>query len=179
MSQIFQEVPAGFLRSYIDKLTGDNMVLLNSGNINLYNSSVASCRFALELTFKPIAACFIRPQKHVMRFIEKNDYFTLCYFPPEHRHILDFFGSGGTTTSTLNKKFEPLITQSGNIYYPQARLVIECRKVFNFELILSQEIQSILQSEQARMIYPGNEVPRMYIGEIEHCWMKMQASLNQ
>ena len=179
MSQIFNEVPASILRSYIDKLTGDNMALLSAGNIDLYNSSVVSCRFALELTYKPVAACFIRPQKHVLRFIEKNKYFTLSYFPPEHREILDYFGSGGTATSSLNRKFTPLATQSGNIYYPQARLVIECRKVFNFELLLSQEIQSILLSEPARAVYPGNETPRMYVGEIEHCWMGVQALLNQ
>ncbi len=180
MSQIFQEVPAEILRSYIDKLTGDNAVLLSAGNISMYNSSVASCRFALELTFKPIAACFIRPQKHVIRVVEKSEYFTLSYFASEHQHILDFFGSKpGTSVSTLNKKFEPQATQLGNVYYPQSRMVLECRKVFNLELILSREIQTILASEQAREIYPGGEVPRMFIGEIEHCWMGVQALLNE
>ncbi len=169
MSQILQEVPAEFLRNYINKLTGDNAVLLSAGNIHLYNSAVISCRFASELTFKPIAACFIRPQKHVIRFIEKNEYFTLSYFPPEQRHVLDFFGS--KSDSAMNKKIKPLVTGLGNIYYPQARLVIECRKVYNLELILSQEIQAILSIEKAREIYPGGEVPRMFVGEIVHCWM--------
>ncbi len=175
MSQLFQEIQAEYLRNYIDKLTGDNAALLSAGNINLYNSSVASCRFALELTFKPIAVCFVRPQKHVLRFIDKNDYFTLCYFSAEYRHILDFFGS---KQGARDKNLEPSVTDSGNIYYPQARLILECRKVFSLELILSQEIQAILAREKAREIYPGGEVPRMFVGEIEHCRMGLQGLLD-
>jgi flavin reductase (DIM6/NTAB) family NADH-FMN oxidoreductase RutF len=180
MAQIFQEVPAEILHTCIDKLTGDNTVLLSAGSVHLYSSSVASCRFASGLTFMPVAACFIRPQKHVIRFIEKNDYFTLSYFSPEHRHILDFFSSRqGSVVSALSRKFEPRETRSGNLYFPQARLVLECRKVFNLELILSHEIQKILLSEQARQIYPGGEVPRMFVGQIEHCWMGVEPALLQ
>ncbi len=174
MSQLFKEIPAEFLRNYLDRLTGDNAALLSVGNINLYNSSVVSCRFALELTFKPIAVCFVRPQKHVLRFIDKNEYFTLCYFPQEHRDILDYFGA---KPGASGKKFEPRETASGNIYYPQARLLLECRKVFNLELILSKEIQILLSQEKAREIYPGGEVPRMFLGEIEHCRMDLQGLL--
>lgn len=177
MSQIFQEVPAEILRSHIHKITGDNSVLLTAGNLNLFDSTIASCRFAEELSFVPVAVCFIRPQKHMMRFIDKNNHFTLSYFAPEQRHMLDFFRSGNSA-GAISKKFVPLATQSGNIYYPQSRLVLECRKVYNLEIILSQEIQSIMAAEQARTIYPGNEVPRMYVGEIEHCWLGVQALLN-
>ena len=176
MSQLFKEIPAEFLRDYLDKLTGDNAALLTAGNINLYNSSVVSCRFAFDLTFRPVAICFIRPQRPVLRFIEKNEYFTLCYFPQEHRHILDYFGS---KPGSSGKKFEPKDTASGSIYYPQARLLLECRKIFNLELILSKEIQTILAREKAREIYPGGESPRMYLGEIEHCRMSMQGLLEK
>ncbi len=173
MAQVFQEVPAEILHSYIDQLTRDNAVLLSAGTSSLYSSSVASCRFVSELTFKPVAACFVRPQKHVIRFIEKNEYFTLSYFSPEYRYILDSFGSKPSIAINAAKKIEPQTTVSGNIYYPQARLVLECRKVFNLELILSHQIQTIMSIEKAREIYPGGEVPRMFIGEIEHCWMGM------
>ena len=178
MSQLFRDVPAEFMREHINKLTGHDLALMSAGNINLYNSSVVSCRFAFELTFRPIAVCFLRPQKHVIRFIDKNETFSLCYFSVEHKHILDFFGSkSGGVVGTSNKKFEPFVTESGNIYYPQARLVLECRKVFNLELILSQEIQTILAREKAREIYPGGEMPRMFVGEVEHCHMGLQGLL--
>ena len=172
MSFIFQEIPAESLRRNIQIITGDNSVLMTAGNLRLFSSSVASCRFASELTFKPIAVCFLRPQRNTIRFLEKNDYFTLSYFSSQYKHILNSFGSGPTA-----EKVEPSPTPKGNVYYPQAELTFECRKVFSLELILSSEIQAILVSEKKRSIYPGREVPRMFVGEIETGWHKVLGNL--
>ena len=171
MSYIFQEVPAEELRQYIQIITGDNSVLISAGNQKLFCSAVASCRYASELTFKPIAVCFLRPQRNVIRFLDKYEYFTLSYFSSQYRHLLNSFGAG-----TSSEKIEPMITQLGNIFYSQAEWVFECRKIFNLELILSGEIQSILASEKKRSIYPGNETPRMFVGEIVYGWRKTPAS---
>ena len=166
-SFVFQEVPAESLRQNIRIISGNHSVLVSAGNMKLFNSSTANCYYAFELTFKPIAACFLRPQKTVIRLIEKNEYFTLSYFSPQYKHIPDSFGSGSGA-----EKPEPLATQLGNVYFSQADWVFECRKVFNLELILSNEIQSIMASEKKRAIYPGNETPRMFVGEIVHGWHK-------
>ena len=171
MSFIFQEIPAESLRRNIQIITGDNSVLISAGNSRMFSSSVASCRYASELTFKPIAVCFLRPQKNTIRFIDKNDYFTLSYFSAQYRHILNSFGSVNA------EKIEPNSTPKGNIYYTGAELVFECRKVFNLELILSTEIQAIMASEKKRSIYPGKEIPRMFVGEIETGWQKVLANL--
>jgi len=142
-----------------------------AGSAKMFGSSVASCRYASELTFKPIAVCFLRPQKNVIRFVDKNDYFTLSYFSPENQHLLNSFG-----TSISAEKVEPGVTQLENLYHPQAEWVFECRKVFNLELILSREIQAILTSEKKRSIYPGNETPRMFVGEIVNGWHKVMST---
>jgi len=172
MSFVFQEISAENLRSGIQTITGDNSVLMIAGNINIFGSSVASCRYASELTFKPIAVCFLRPQRNIFRFLEKNDYFTLSYFSPQSRHLLNSFGGGAGA-----EKIEPCATPLGNVYHPQAEWIFECRKVFNLELILSPEIQNILSSEKRRSIYPGNEIPRMFVGEIVNGWHKVLKSL--
>ena len=167
MSFIFQEIPAESLRRNIQIITGDNSVLMSAGNSRMFSSSIASCRYASELTFKPIAVCFLRPQKNTIRFIDKNDYFTLSYFSPQYRHILNSFGSANA------EKIEPNATPKGNIYYTESELVFECRKIFNLEVILSDEIQAIMTSEKKRSIYPGREIPRMFVGEIEIGWYKV------
>ena len=172
MSFILQEIPVESLRNNIQIITGDNSVLISSGNAKMSSSSVASCRFASELTFKPIAVCFLRPQRGAIRFLEKNEYFTLSYFSPQFRHVLTSFGSGATA-----EKIVPSIMPSGNVYYDQAELVFECRKVTGFELILSSEIQAIMATEKKRSIYPGNEAPRMFVGEILKGWQKVIRSL--
>ena len=171
-SYIFQEVPAEDLRQHIQIITGDNSVLLSTGNRQLFSSSVASCRYASGLTFKPIAVCFLRPQRNVIRILDRNEYFTLSYFSDRYKHLLNSFGTGAGA-----EKIEPLMTQLGSIYYSQAEWVFECRKVFNLELILSGEIQNILASEKKRSIYPGNETPRMFVGEIINGWHKTPASV--
>jgi len=168
MSYIFQEVSAEELRRGIQTIAGDDSVLISAGNLKLFSSSVASCRYASELTFKPIAVCFLRPQRSVIRFIDKFEYFSLCYFPSQYKHLLNTFGSGASI-----ERVEPILTQLGNIYYPQSEWVFECRKAFNLELILSKEIQDFMASEKKRSIYPGTETPRMYVGEIVHGWHKI------
>ena len=172
VSHIFQEIPAEALRQNIQVITGDESVLISAGNLKMFSSSVASCRYASELTFKPIAVCFLRPQKNVFRFLDKYEYFSLSYFSPQYRYLLDSFGAGPSL-----EKIEPMLTQLGNLYYSQSELVFECRKVSSFELILSREIQSILASEKKRSIYPGGEVPRMFVGEIIHGWRKTPVDL--
>lgn len=171
MSYLFQEVPAENLRQDIQVITGDNSVLVSAGNLRLFSSSVASCRFASELTFKPIAVCFLRPQRNVIRFLDKNECFTLSYFTSQYRYLLNSFGPGFNT-----EKIEPILTHMGNIYYSQAEWVFECRKVFNLELILSREIQTILASEKKRSIYPGKESPRMFVGEVLCGWHKIPSA---
>ena len=168
VSYIFQEVPAEELRQYIRMIAGDNSVLISAGNLKLFSSSVASCRYVSELTFKPIAVCFLRPQRNVIRLLDKNEYFTLSYFSAQYQHLLNSFGTGAGA-----EKIEPIITQLGNIYYSQAEWVFECRKVSgSFELILSKEVQAIMASEKKRSIYPGGETPRMFVGEIINGWRK-------
>jgi len=168
---IHQEIPIEALRSNITTATGDNSVLISAGNSKFFASSVASCRFASELTFKPIAVCFIRPQINMIRFLDKNEYFTLSYFSAEYKYILNSFGLGQS-----GEKITPMSTQAGNIYYPQANLVFECRKITDLELILSSEIQTIMMTERKRSIYPGGEAPRMFLGEIKSGWHKVLQS---
>ena len=169
---IHQEIPVEALRSNIQVITGDNSVLISAGNSKFFASSVASCRFASELTFKPIAVCFLRPQINILRFLDKNEYFTLSYFSPEYKYILNSFGLGHS-----GEKIMPMTTRSGNVYYPQADLVFECRKISDLELILSSEIQFLMMSEKKLSIYPGQEAPRMFLGEIVNGWNKVLQSL--
>jgi len=168
---IHQEIPAEALRSNISIITGDNTVLISAGNSKISASAVAGCRYASELTFKPIAVCFLRPQINILRFLNKNEYFTLSYFSPEYQYILNSFGLGRSS-----EKITPMSTPAGNIYYPQADLVFECRKITDPELILSSEIQKIMVSEKLS-IYPGHETPRMFLGEITGGWHRVLQSL--
>ena len=169
---IHQEIPVEALRSNVSIITGDNSVLISAGNSKFFASAVASCRYASELTFKPIAVCFLRPQINILRFLNKNEYFTLSYFSPEYQYILNSLG-----LRLSGEKITPMTTQTGNIYYPQADLVFECRKITNPELILSFEIQTMMSSEKKRSIYPGQEAPRMFLGEITGGWHKVLQSL--
>ena len=171
ISHIFEELHDEDLRQHIRMFTDDNSVLLSAGNLALVSSSVANCRYAFELTFKPIAVCFLRPQKDVIQLLDKSDYFTLSYFSSQNKHILDCF-----SPEPCIEIVKPMLTPLKNIYYAQSELFFECRKVFSLELILSKEIQTFLASEKKRSIYPGNEAPRMVVGEIIHGWHKIPVS---
>ena len=60
-----------------------------------------------------------------------------------------------------------LVSERGNIYFKEARLVIECRKVYYDDI----DPELFLEPEIARL-YPAADYHRMYIGFITNCMIK-------
>jgi len=53
-------------------------------------------------------------------------------------------------------------TESGNVFFQEARLVMECRKLYSDDL----KSENFLIPEIAQKHYPKNDFHRFYMGEI-------------
>ena len=75
---------------------------------------------------------FIRPQRYTFQFTENEASFTICVFEETYRNMLQYCGSkSGREVDKVKKTgLLPVETDLGNIYYQQARLVIECQKIY-------------------------------------------------
>jgi hypothetical protein len=64
--------------------------------------------------------------------MEASDFYTLCFLEEPYRDILQYCGthSGKDVDKLAETGLVPLTTETGNIYYEQCKLVLECRKLY-------------------------------------------------
>ena len=62
------------------KLLADEWALLTAGGEGAWNTMTVSWGGVGELWGKDVTFVFVRPQRYTKEFMEKNDYFSLCFF---------------------------------------------------------------------------------------------------
>lgn len=156
--------------SNIFSMIGKEWMLITAGTEDNYNTMTASWGTMGELWFKPVAIIFVRPQRYTLGFLEKYDCFSLSFFTKEYRNILNYCGtvSGRVADKAKATGLTPVSTDLGNIYFEQARLVLECRKIYSDSL----KPQKIIDAATVEKIYPNGDYHRMFIGEIIGCFAK-------
>lgn len=165
--KIFTEIHPKEISDNIFSMLDDDWMLITAGNKDSFNTMTASWGTTGILWNKPVAICFVRPQRYTFNFIEKSDYYTLCFFTEKERTILDYCGStsGRDTDKIKDTGLIPLVAQNGAIYFEQARLVLECRKLYSARL----EEQNFLVKKIISANYPSRDFHKFYIGEIVSC----------
>jgi flavin reductase (DIM6/NTAB) family NADH-FMN oxidoreductase RutF len=166
----FKEINVKNLSENVFRLFDDEWTLITAGNIDSFNTMTASWGGMGILWNKPIAICFIRPQRFTFQFTERASYFTLSFFNKEYRNILDYCGShsGRDNDKVKETGLLPLVTKTGNISFQQASLVFECRKLYSDFLVEN----NFIVKELIRKNYPNKDFHRFYIGEIEKCYLR-------
>lgn len=113
---------------------GKEWMLVTSGNIEKFNTMTASWGCIGWLWNKPVAVIFIRPERYTHEFIEQNNKLTLSFLgnTPEMRKIYNFCGSksGRDHDKAAETGLKPMATESGSVTFAQARLTLECTKLY-------------------------------------------------
>jgi flavin reductase (DIM6/NTAB) family NADH-FMN oxidoreductase RutF len=159
----FREIAPTEISDNPIRLIGKEWMLITAGAPGNFNTMTASWGGLGELWFKPVCFCFIRPQRHTYEFMEKGEAFTLSFFDEAFRPQLNFCGShSGRNTDKVSKcNFTPLEAANGSVYFDEARMILECKKLYFQDLEPSNFVDdSILKN------YPKNDFHRMYVGEI-------------
>ncbi len=170
MAAALRKIDPGSIPGNVVRLMGDDWFLLTAGTLRSWNTMTAAWGGLGYLWERPVAFGFVRPQRHTFKFAETNRHFTLCFFDRRYRKALRFCGShsGRDCDKAEATGLTPRATRRGNVYFAQARLVIECRKIY------AQDIDpaSFLDRAIERRIYPERDYHRMYVGEIVGCWSR-------
>ncbi|MBN1184414.1 MAG: flavin reductase [Bacteroidales bacterium] len=166
----FKKISVNMLRENAFKLIGSDWMLITAGNIGSFNTMTASWGTIGVLWNKNIAICYIRPHRYTFRFMEENEYYTLSFFEPAHKDKLSFCGShsGKDTDKIKATGLKPAITEFGNITFEQARLVLECKKIYEDTI----NPEKFIDLEIPLDIYPQRDFHKFYIGEIMNCYIK-------
>lgn len=152
------------------KLIGDDWMLVTAGKLSNFNMMTANWGGLGWLWNKPVAFIFVRPQRYTYQYTERENYFTLTFFEEKHRDILKLLGtkSGRDIDKMKTPGLTPFSTTTGTVAYEEAKIIMECKKLYAAPLSGSNFTDLPL----AERIYPKNDFHTLYIGEIVNIWIK-------
>ena len=142
----------------------DTWLLITAGNKeNGYNSMTASWGHIGNIWGKPSICVYIRPQRYTKKFVDSEEYFTVCVMGEKYRKELAYIGShSGKDEDKLSKVgFRPMFLD-GTTAMEDAEIVFICKKLYRAPLLEEYFADASIPEE----IYPEKDFHDMYVGEI-------------
>jgi flavin reductase (DIM6/NTAB) family NADH-FMN oxidoreductase RutF len=165
----FRTVKPESLKENPFRLIGSEWMLITAGGLSSFNTMTASWGCLGILWGKPVACCVIRPSRHTYKFMESSGIFSLSFFGRKYRKALEICGarSGRDTDKVRAAGLTPVTGPAGSVLFDEARLVLECRKVYFQDLDPSKFLDP-----EIHKAYPEGDHHRMYVGQILGCLKK-------
>ncbi len=166
MKEPFKTIEPDQISDNVFKLIGTDWMLITAGTPQGYNTMTAGWGGFGVLWGRRVCFCFIRPQRYTYGFMERAAHFTLSFFEERYRDVLEFCGSrsGRDVDKFAETGLTTIPSTTGAIYFAEARLVMECKKIY-FQDINPDHFIDLGIGEH----YPGKDYHRMYVGEVMRC----------
>jgi len=167
MDHLFQALQLESISDNVFKLIEQDWMLITAGPPTHYNTMTANWGGLGYLWRRKVCFCFVRPQRYTYQFMEESRTFSLAFFAERYRPALQLCGSrsGREIDKAAASGLTPLEITPGITSFAEARLVLECRKIYFQDINPANFVDSSIAD-----IYPTHDYHRMYIGEILHCW---------
>lgn len=166
-----QEIKPTELAENAIKLIGQEWMLIAAGNATKFNMMTASWGGVGYLWNRPVVFVFVRPERYTYEFTESNNYFTLTFFGAEYKKVLSILGSksGRDIDKMSDSGLTPYFTERGTPAFEEARITIECRKMYGTML----EADSFIDKSPIEPHYTSHGAfHKMYVAEIMHVWIE-------
>lgn len=170
MSKPFSIIKPTEITDNVFKLLDKDWMLVTAGTLEDYNTMTASWGHMGIMWNLPVAIAWIRPQRYTYEFANRYEEYTLSFFTEKHRTALQFCGtrSGRDHDKAAETGLTPMETDRGNVIFEEARMVLECRKIYEDDL----EKKNFVLPEVAKKNYPKNDFHRFYMGQIVNVLMR-------
>lgn len=149
-------------------LIGQQWMLITAGNKDSFNTMTASWGGLGYLWNKPVAFIFVRPERYTHDFIESGGKITLSFYPESCRKALQICGtrSGRDCDKASEAGLTPVELDGGAMTFGEARLTLECRKLFKSDM----KEEEFFDKELFGKWYGGQGLHSVYVLEIEKVW---------
>jgi len=144
--------------SQFDKQWG----LLTAGTQENFNTMTVSWGGLGTIWGKPVATVYVRTSRYTHEFMDKEDYFTVSFYPEEYKKVLGVLGS--KSGKEIDKMHESGLTPEpvqGSMTFKEAKVTLVCKKLF-----MQQLDPKNINKEIADRFYSGDAPHDMYIGEV-------------
>jgi flavin reductase (DIM6/NTAB) family NADH-FMN oxidoreductase RutF len=172
--QLFKQISPEEISDNVFTLVGKVFPVITAGKEDHFNSMTASGGGLGMLFKKPTTWCILQATRYTLELIEKEQTYTMSYFPNEYKEQILFFGSKSGRDSEKMKEVEltSVKTPSGDMSYKEARLIFECRLT---EITTPDPNDFITQEakDYIREAYKDpNEYRKYVFGEITNVWVR-------
>ena len=154
------------------QMIGDDWMLITAANpkTERYNTMTASWGGAGILWGKPVAFCFIRPQRYTYEFAESSYHLTLSFFHGEMREALKICGSrSGRDCDKIELAGLTPVVEQPYVWFAEAKTVLKCTKLYTDDIKEANFIDKTLLSN-----YEKKDFHRMYVCEITEVLEKIR-----
>ncbi|MGD0938169.1 MAG: hypothetical protein ABR905_00570 [Terracidiphilus sp.] len=151
-----------------------DFTVITAGKEDYYNSMIGSGGGFGLLFKKPTTWSLLRSDRYTLEIIQREQTYTLSYFPDEYRARALFLGSESGRDSEKMKEVEltSIQTPAANISFKEARLIVECKlteiTTANPNDFYSQEAKNYI----AEAYKDTSDYRKLVFGEITHVWVK-------
>ncbi len=167
--QGFREIAATELENAV-KLIGKDWMLITvrdeeKGKVNAMTASWGAMGV---LWNKPVAICFVRPQRYTYGLTEREERFSLCFLGEDRRDALKLCGTkSGRDGDKLAEAGLSSVEVDGVSVIAESRLVLVCRKLYADDLREDSFLDRSLLSN-----YAAKDYHRVYVCEIEKAYTR-------
>lgn len=166
----FTEIAPVDIRHNPFQIVGRDWMLITAGTPDAFNTMTASWGTWGHLWERDVAICFVRPQRYTYGFMERASTYTLSFYEEAWRPALEYCGghSGRDVDKVRETGLVPFETPAGAVAFEQARLVLECRKLYAGDIKEAGFIDPALVDE----VYGKRDFHRFYVGQITRVLIK-------
>lgn len=172
--QLFNEISPEEMHDNVFTLVGKDFTVITAGKEEHFNSMLGSGGGLGLLFMKPTTWCILRADRYTLEIIQKEQTYTMSYFPHEYKEQILFLGSKSGRDSEKMKEVEltSIQTPSGDMSFKEARLIIECKltalTTANPDDFYTQETKDYINEAYKE----ANQYRKLVFGEITHVWVK-------
>ena len=167
---IMREIQPTEIKANPIALFDQDWALVTAGVPGDVNTMTISWGSLGELWNKPVVTVYVSSDRFTHEFLERNDRFTVAFFPEECRQALTYLGShSGRDSDKISESGLTLeFLESGQPSFAEANMVIEARKIYGapFDKEGFGDVPTHFYGSR------GMGIHSVYIGEIEHVWVR-------
>ncbi|MCM0715227.1 MULTISPECIES: flavin reductase family protein [Parabacteroides] len=170
----YDRIEATDLPDNVIDLIGKQWMLVTAGNKSSYNTMTAAWGAVGYMWSRPSTFIVIRDSRYTYQFLQREESFTLSFFTEEYRGALRICGtkSGRDADKVSEAGLTPLEIPSGLMSFKEARMIIECKKIFVQEMDYAYLTQPYKEKIMEESYNNEPSKHQLFISEITSIWIK-------
>ena len=160
----FKEISIKDVKENPVKLISSDWALLTAKNGESCNPMTVSWGGVGELWGKDMVTVYVRESRFTKTLLDKEEYFSLCFFGDEYKDALRFCGakSGRDYDKVKETGLTPVYDENAP-YFSEAKLIVICRK----NAVIYLDEAGFVDKDIMKKWYADKDMHYIYFGEIE------------